>query len=113
MGPKIKPGGEVARQRGPFGAGRPKLSQNSPRSQNRGTINQGVARTLYVRVAKRQEVSLQNAAQHPTFVVILGLISEPLVPSAPGGSGLRATRSSTIVLRSRFLRQPRPAGPTA
>ena len=32
--------------------------------------------------------------------------SEPLVPSAPGGSGLRATQSNTICPLHRILRQP-------
>ena len=44
-----------------------KLCQNSPHGANRGTVEQWVARTLYVRVAKRQEVKLHNTAQHDTL----------------------------------------------
>ena len=37
------------------------------------------------------------------FGRLLALTSEPLVPSAPGGSGLRATQSSTICPLRRIL----------
>jgi len=43
------------------------LSQNSPHGGNPGTVKQRVARTLYVRVAKRQEVKLHKTAQHDTL----------------------------------------------
>gem|GEM_PF-7127947 len=44
-----------------------KLSQNSIQGGNRGTAKQRVARTLHVRVAKRQEVKLHETAQHDTL----------------------------------------------
>jgi len=75
-----------------------KLSENSPHGGNRATMKQRVARTSHVRVVKRQEVDLCNTARQPAFVAFGLPISEPLAPSAPGGSSLRATLRNTIVL---------------
>ena len=76
-------------------AGRERLSQNSVQRPNRSTImivNLWVAPTLNVGVVERQEEDLRRCASEAALANQRVFDPEPLVPLAPGRSGVRATR---------------------
>ena len=64
----------------------------------------GVARTLYVRVANRQEARVENILQTGRLCQRLMTSCAPAYAGAPGGYCLRATQSGTITTTFGILR---------